>query len=780
MNLNDLNPMQRRAAETLVGPVLILAGAGSGKTRTLTYRVANLLEHGVKAWHILALTFTNKAAREMRERIERLAGADAGEAWIGTFHSICCRILRRDIEKLGYERSFTIYDDDDQQRVIKAVLKELDIDEKFLPPKAVSADISDAKNRLLSPDEWLQKRGGDYRSQKTHDVMTRYEQRLRAANALDFDDLLVKTLQLFVEHPPVLEYYQSRFQYVHVDEYQDTNYAQYQLVRLITRESRNLCVVGDDDQSIYGWRGADIRNILDFEKDFPDATVIKLEQNYRSTANILDAANQIIAHNEGRKEKELWTEDGEGEKITLYAAADERDEAAWICQRIRQLQRGGTPYGSIAILYRMHALSRVLEETLMRAGIPYHVYGGTRFYDRREVRDVLAYLRLIQNPADDISLSRIINVPKRAIGDSTVEQLTQYARQNDMSLYAAVAAPPDTLASRARKSVNDFSSLIVSLLLAKETLPLSEFVQKVIDDSGLIAQYQKEENEENQARIENIREFMGAVTEFEQKSEDKSLFAFLENVALVTELDNQDSAPSFVTMMTLHSAKGLEYDAVFMSGMEEGIFPSARAMQEDNRVEEERRLCYVGVTRARKLLHLSYARRRMLFNQMQFNAPSCFLQEIPKRLIREEQSSAAQSASYGYGAPAARGAGWGSYGGSGMRRQGGYQDNESRPQYGYGDTMPQRRAPAPKAPARPAQQPWNIPGVQRGFVPSPARSVQVQLFKVGDKVQHPKFGKGVIREVTGSGDAARLHIVFPVFGEKVLAQSIAPIVKIEE
>ena len=492
MNLNDLNPMQRRAAETLEGPVLILAGAGSGKTRTLTYRVANLLEHGVKAWHILALTFTNKAAREMRERIERLAGADAGEAWIGTFHSICCRILRRDIEKLGYERSFTIYDDDDQQRVIKAVLKELDIDEKFLPPKAVSADISDAKNRLLSPDEWLQKRGGDYRSQKTHDVMTRYEQRLRAANALDFDDLLVKTLQLFVEHPPVLEYYQSRFQYVHVDEYQDTNYAQYQLVRLITRESRNLCVVGDDDQSIYGWRGADIRNILDFEKDFPDATVIKLEQNYRSTANILDAANQIIAHNEGRKEKELWTEDGEGEKITLYAAADERDEAAWICQRIRQLQRGGTPYGSIAILYRMHALSRVLEETLMRAGIPYHVYGGTRFYDRREVRDVLAYLRLIQNPADDISLSRIINVPKRAIGDSTVEQLTQYARQNDMSLYAAVAAPPDTLASRARKSVNDFSSLIVSLLLAKETLPLSEFVQKVIDDSGLIAQYQKE------------------------------------------------------------------------------------------------------------------------------------------------------------------------------------------------------------------------------------------------------------------------------------------------
>lgn len=778
MNLNDLNPMQRRAAETLEGPVLILAGAGSGKTRTLTYRVANLLEHGVKAWHILALTFTNKAAREMRERIERLAGADVGEAWIGTFHSICCRILRRDIEKLGYERSFTIYDDDDQQRVIKAVLKELDIDEKFLPPKAISAEISDAKNRLLSPDEWLQKRGGDYRSQKIHDVMTRYEQRLRAANALDFDDLLVKTIQLFVEHPPVLEYYQNRFCYVHVDEYQDTNYAQYQLVRLITQNSRNLCVVGDDDQSIYGWRGADIRNILDFEKDFPDAAVIKLEQNYRSTANILDAANQIIAHNEGRKEKELWTDGGEGEKIALYAAADERDEAAWICQRIRRLQRAGTPYGSMAILYRMHALSRVMEETLMRAGIPYHVYGGTRFYDRKEVRDVLAYLRVIQNPADDVSLSRIINVPKRAIGDTTVEQLSQYARQNNMSLYAAVAAPPDSLNSRARKNVGEFSNLIVSLLIAKETLPLSEFVQKVIDDAGLISQYLKEENEENQGRIENIREFLGAVTEFEQKSEDKSLFAFLENVALVTELDNQDSAPSFVTMMTLHSAKGLEYDTVFMSGMEEGIFPSARAMQEDNRVEEERRLCYVGVTRARKLLHLSYARRRMLFNQMQFNAPSCFLQEIPKRLICEEQSVPASAA---YGGGAARGAGWGSYGGSGMRHAGAQIDYDARPQYGYGDTVPQRRTPAAKPAARTGkQQPWNIPGVQRGFVSSPARNVQVQLFKAGDKVQHPKFGKGVIREVTGSGDAARLHIVFPVFGEKVLAQSIAPIVKIEE
>lgn len=754
MNLNELNPMQRKAAEQLDGPVLILAGAGSGKTRTLTYRVANLLEHGVKAWHILALTFTNKAAREMQERIERLAGESATDAWIGTFHSICCRILRRDIEKIGYECSFTIYDEDDQQRVIKAILKQLDIDEKFLPPKSISAAIGDAKNRVLNPDEWLKNSPADYRSQKIHDVMTEYEQRLKAANALDFDDLLMKTLQLFLEHPPVLQYYQQRFQYVHVDEYQDTNYAQYQLVRLLTQESRNLCVVGDDDQSIYGWRGADIRNILDFEKDFPDAVVIKLEQNYRSTANILDAANQIIAHNEGRKEKELWTEDGEGEKIALYSAADEREEANWIASRIRALNRQGISYGNMAVLYRMHALSRVLEETMMRAGIPYRVYGGTRFYDRKEVRDILAYLRVIENPADDVSLARIINVPKRAIGDSTVDTLAQFARQNDMPLYSAVAAPPDTLPARAKKSVQGFAAMMAGLLIARETLPLGEFVQKVIDEAGLITQYEKDadNNEENQTRIENIREFMGAVTEFEQKSEDKSLFAFLENVALVTELDNQEDVPNYVTMMTLHSAKGLEYDAVFLSGMEEGIFPSARALQEENRLEEERRLCYVGVTRARKLLHLSFARRRLLFNQMQFNAPSCFIQEIPKRLIQEEWSSPAQSS----------GGGWGSYGGTGMK---------PRPQYGYGDTVPARK---------PAGNGLNIPGVQRGFVASPARNINVQLFKTGDHVLHRKFGKGVVREVSGTGENARIAIVFPVFGEKVFALSIAPIVKVEE
>ncbi len=757
MNLDQLNPMQRRAAEQLEGPVLILAGAGSGKTRTLTYRVANLLAHGVPAWHILALTFTNKAAREMKMRIEALAGASADDAWIGTFHSICCRILRRDIEKIGYDRNFTIYDEDDQLRLIRAVLQDMDADEKSLPPKSVLAAVGDAKNRVLTPDEWLRSSPGDYRSRRLRDAMTLYEERLRAANALDFDDLLNKTLQLFLDHPPVLEYYQQRFLYVHVDEYQDTNYAQYHLVRLLTRESRHLCVVGDDDQSIYGWRGADIRNILEFERDFPDAMTIKLEQNYRSTANILDAANQIIAHNAGRKEKKLWTQDGEGEKIRLYSAGDEREEAAWIAGRIRELGRQGVPCGRVAVLYRMHALSRVLEDTLMRSGIPYRIYGGTRFYDRREVRDILAYLRLIENPADEVSLSRIINVPRRAIGDSTVETLRQYALSNDLSLFSAVAAPPDTLGARARKSVLAFAALINELLIQKELMPLGEFVQLVIDRTGLAEQYREdlENNEENRTRLENIQEFLGAVTEFEQKNEDRSLFAFLENVALVTDLDSQEDRPDYVTMMTLHSAKGLEYDAVFMAGMEEGIFPSVRSMENEERLEEERRLCYVGVTRARRYLYMSFARRRMLFNQMQFNPPSVFIREIPERLLREERSGASAG-------------GWGGNAGVFPRLF---------PQGGYGTVRPSGRQPSLRSVG---SDPLNIPGVQKGFVPSRAAEIKVELFHEGDRVMHPKFGKGTVRQVMGEGRDARITILFPVFGEKVFALAIAPIIRLEE
>ena len=758
MDLNILNPMQRKAAETLEGPVLILAGAGSGKTRTLTYRIANLIDHGVKPWNILALTFTNKAAREMQERVEHLVGADARDMTLGTFHSVCVRILRRDIEKLGYQRSFTIYDEDDQNRVIKDALKTLGLDESKMPVREIRGKISDAKNKMLTPDEWFQESGRDYRSQQIHDVFSYYEERLKAANALDFDDLLLRTLQLFVDHPPVLDYYRQRYQYVHVDEYQDTNAAQYTFIRLLTQDSRNLCVVGDDDQSIYGWRGADIRNILDFEKDFPDAAVIKLEQNYRSTANILDAANQVIAHNKGRKEKVLWTDAGEGEKIRLYSAGDEREEAAWICDQIRKLQRSEQlPYSQIAVLYRMHAQSRVIEEMFMRAGIPYKVFGGTRFYDRKEVRDALAYLRLVVNPADDVSLVRIINTPKRSIGDSTVAALQEYARQEELPLFSVINDPPESLSSRPRKCIGEFALLLMKLTAMKDTLPLSEFVEKMLTETGLKAQFEIEGSDEAMTRLENLMEFAGAAKEFESKNDDKSLEAFLENVSLVTDLDRQEEAPQYVTLMTLHSAKGLEYDAVFLCGLEEGIFPSMRSAMEEKKMEEERRLCYVGITRARKRLYLSFARRRMLFNQITHNPPSVFLKEIPDRLLVDEWAEASR---------------------------GTFQSTESaRP-------LPPRRertrdlsfgTPGMAAQSRGAA--LNIPGVQKGFVPSAARSgasgAVGQLFRTGDHVLHRKFGEGVVQEVKGSGSDARIVIAFTAYGTKEFSLAIAPIVKIE-
>ena len=758
MDLTALNPMQRQAAETLNGPVLILAGAGSGKTRTITYRIANLIDHGVQPWHILALTFTNKAAREMKERIEKLVGADAGEMWIGTFHSICVRILRRDIEKLGYQRSFTIYDEDDQNRVIKDALKTLSLDENRMPVREIRGKISDAKNRMLTPDEWFQESPKDYQSQQLHDIYTYYEDRLRAANALDFDDLLLRTLQLFLDHPPVLEYYRDRFEYVHVDEYQDTNPAQYTFVKLLTEVKRNLCVVGDDDQSIYGWRGADIRNILDFEQDFPDTKVIKLEQNYRSTANILDAANQVIAHNVGRKEKVLWTDAGEGEKIHLYSAGDEREEAAWICEQIRKLQKKEVPLAQIAVLYRMHAQSRVIEEMFVRSGIPYKVFGGTRFYDRKEIRDALAYLRLIVNPSDDVSLVRIINTPKRSIGDSTVALLQEHARQEEIPLFSVLTDLPETLSSRPRKCIGEFAMLLMKLTAMKDTLPLSEFVEAMLSETGLKAQFEIEGNEEAQTRLENLMEFAGAAREFEAQSDDKTLEAFLENVALVTDLDRQEDAPQYVTLMTLHSAKGLEYDAVFLAGLEEGIFPSLRSSMDEKRMEEERRLCYVGITRARERLYLSFARRRMLFNQITYNPPSPFIKEIPERLILDEWAEATRKS---------------------------FAPEPPKPMMTSRRDHPRNLsfgAPGMNAGSRGA---LNIPGVQKGFVvPSVARSsaaaAQSTIFHAGDHVLHRKFGEGTVLEVRGSGADARITIAFTAYGTKEFFLSIAPIVKIDE
>lgn len=752
MNLNDLNPMQRQAAETISGPLLIIAGAGSGKTRTMTYRIAHLMQQGVPAYAILALTFTNKAAKEMLSRVDKLTGSSAGDAWIGTFHSICVRILRRDIEKIGYQRNFVIYDDDDQMRVLKDLYKRLDIDDKQLPLRELKSIISDAKNRLLTADEWFAQTRRDFRSQKIHDLFLAYDRVLKQANALDFDDLIAKALQLLVDHPPVLQHYQRRFSHVHVDEYQDTNFAQYSLVKLLTQESQNLCVVGDDDQSIYGWRGADIRNILDFQKDYPQAKVIKLEQNYRSTANILEAANQVIANNEGRMEKALWTDIGEGDKIKFCSAGDEHEESAWVCERIRSLHQRGVPYSQIAVLYRMHAQSRVPEEMLMRAGIPYRIYGGTRFYDRREIRDVVAYLRLLINPLDEVSLKRIINVPKRSIGDATIATLEQHAYEQQIPLYSALTDLPEALSSRPRKCVSDFVSMMNKMAAMRDQMKLTEFVQFVLDESGLLKQYEDTNDEDLITRRENVMEFVGAVQDFENLAEDATLESFLENVALVTDLDMQENAPQYVTLMTLHSAKGLEYDAVFIIGMEEGVFPSQRSLLDKERMEEERRLCYVGMTRARKYLSLSLAKRRTLFNQISFNPPSPFIAEIPANLLADDFGKA-------------------------MRKHFGVTEAPQLAQRKPTQRQPKISFGIPGM----GQDLTQIPGVRKGFLTTAARLKKKPptVFNAGDKVLHKKFGEGLVLEVTGTGTDTRINILFTAYGEKQFAVHVAPIVKME-
>lgn len=759
INLSTLNSQQRIAVENTEGPLLVLAGAGSGKTRVLTYRVAHLMEKGVPAWKILAITFTNKAAKEMAERVQALTGEAGSEAWISTFHACCARILRRDIEKLGYKRQFAIYDEDDRMSVIKAVLKELNLGDKEYPPKAVKAAISDAKNRMLSPDEWLRDAGDDFRNRKYYEAYRLYERTLRGNNALDFDDLLVKTLELLAEQPPVLEYYQNRFDYILVDEYQDTNRAQYELVRLLTGKKRNLCVVGDDDQSIYGWRGADIRNILDFEKDFPDAKVVKLEQNYRSTGNILDAANQVIAHNQGRKEKALWTQAGEGEKIALYHALDERDEAAFIAAMTRKLIAHGARAGDVAVLYRTNAQSRVLEEAFVRGGIPYHVYGGQKFYERREVKDLIAYMRALVNPDDDVSLRRIINEPKRGIGETTVEALQSYASSAEMSLMSAVLDVENApLAARPKKLIGEFAELMIDLTEALYEKTASEFLEFMIDKTGYVRALEAVKSDENAARIENIRELQGAVTEFERLNPEGGLADFLENVALVADTDSLNEGGGSVTLMTLHSAKGLEFDNVFLPGMEENIFPLARASYDDELMEEERRLAYVGITRAKKRLFLSHARSRALYNSRSANELSRFVSEIPARLLTDgtQRGDARRvpppSASHGFD----RSGGSGYYSGRGTGAK-------------------------PAAPSKPG---LGIPGVQKGFgsfVGSQARSAKpIALFRVGDRVIHRSFGRGRVVEVMGAGEEQRVRVAFDGSVEKVFSASIAPIVKVSE
>ncbi len=767
---SGLNPAQKAAVEHMDGPLLIMAGAGSGKTKVLTCKIANLLAHDVPPYSILAITFTNKAATEMRERVDRMIGKQAKDVWLSTFHSFCARFLRREIEATEiYKKNFVIYDSSDSQTVIKSCLKELNLDEKQYTPNSVQSAISNAKNILMGPRAF-ERDADTFFQQKVAEVYKLYAQKLRTNNALDFDDLLMISVILLEEHEDIRTKYQSRFRYVLVDEYQDTNGAQYQLTKLLAAKYHNLCVVGDADQSIYGWRGADIRNIMDFEKDYPEAKTIKLEQNYRSTKNILAAANAVIENNQNRKPKELWTENTVGEKITSYLANDERDEANFIATTImKQKTIFNASYGDMAILYRTNAQSRVLEEGFMRAGIPYTMVGGLKFYDRKEIKDIIAYLRIIFNPMDTVSLLRIINVPKRGLGDTTMGKLTAYAAENDLSLFDVISNP-DTLAeipgitARVKKPLELFSTFIFNFISYQENMSLSELIDHVLKESGYIDELEREKKPENETRVENLKEFIGVAKDFEKGDEVPNLENFLSQISLVSDIDNADMEEDRVTLMTLHSAKGLEFPIVFMAGMEEGLFPHARTLMNPEEIEEERRTCYVGITRAQRKLYMTYARSRTIYGRSAVYPPSRFLGEIPDEYM--ERLIVRQNA-YGFA-------------NSTVVEQRGYgaQFRPSMQQMGNGTVRFGQGHPKSALDA--------LQGLQKHIPGSPAAQNNAGIVRpdtsvkwsVGDKAQHGKWGIGTVVSVKGSGEEVELKIAFPDQGIKGLMQKYAPITKV--
>ena len=645
-----LNPQQAEAVINTEGPMLIMAGAGSGKTKVLTCRVANLLQKGVRPYRILAITFTNKAAAEMRERVNNMSGPAAKDVWLFTFHAFCARFLRMEIDKLpGYGGNFAIYDTADSQNLIKQILKEMNLDDKRFQPSGILSRISNAKNALQDAAAFA-RQAGDFYEQKVADIYSRYEQKLQLNNALDFDDLLMLSIKLLQENKEVREKYQDRFDYLLVDEYQDTNHAQYLLTKFLAAKHRNICVVGDADQSIYGWRGADIQNILDFEKDYPDAKVIKLEQNYRSTQIILDAANAVIENNTGRKPKNLWTENKSGADIIYFQAVDERDEARFVIEQLQNLQRTeNKKLGDMAILYRTNTQSRIFEEMLIKSGISYNMVGGLKFYERKEIKDIIAYLRVIFNPADSLSLLRIINVPKRGIGDASLAKIQAYAAANNVSLFEGVsnAAAIEGLSSRFVSKLDDLAGIIFELMnLANEAL-VEDLIDRVLRDTGYLEELDKERTPQAHSPMVNLPELISVAQEFAASEEENNLENFLAHVALVSDIDDTELGEDAITLMTLHSSKGLEFPVVFLVGMEEGLFPHARTLMDETEIEEERRLCYVGITRAKEKLFLSSTKMRTIYGNTVTYPPSRFLQEIPARLVktikRQERFSALEN-----------------------------------------------------------------------------------------------------------------------------------------
>ena len=743
--LNGLNPEQQSAVKATDGPLLLMAGAGSGKTRVLTHRIAYLIvEKRVNPYNILAITFTNKAAREMRERIRKMMGGAAEEIWISTFHSMCVRILRRDIDRMGFNRNFTILDTGDQQSVIKGILKDKNLDPKKYDPRALLGAISSAKNELIDPEEYAKTAGG-YFEQTVSDVYTEYQKRLRKNQALDFDDLIMKTIQLFQRVPEVLEFYQRKFQYVHVDEYQDTNRAQYMLVKFLANRFKNLCVVGDSDQSIYRWRGADIANILSFEKDYPNATVILLEQNYRSTKRILLAANKVIENNATRKAKNLWTENPEGNKLVYYRADSEQGEAQFVAGKIKELTgEGKYKLSDVAILYRTNAQSRVMEEVLLKSNIEYSIVGGTKFYDRKEIRDMLAYLRLISNPDDDISLQRIINVPKRGIGASSVDKMADFAAMHDISIFQALDSVELLgLSPKITKGAREFRDLIKNYTQMQEFLSVTELVEGILDKSGYREMLKAEKSIEAQSRLENLDELLSVTKNFEEVSEDKSLVAFLTDLALVADIDSLDEdgeKTDSITLMTLHSAKGLEFPVVFLIGLEEGVFPHSRSLMEEAEMEEERRLAYVGITRAEQTLFLTNAQMRTLYGRTSMNPASRFIREIPEDLLEGVEKEERKNTTFG-----SRGTAFG-------------RSTTGSTSSSFGTPVPRKPVMRPVA--------ATTGGDTIGW-------------RVGDKAEHGKWGIGTVVSVKGEGEGTELDIAFPSpTGIKRLLAKFAPIKKV--
>ena len=735
-----LNPQQAEAVINTEGPMLIMAGAGSGKTKVLTCRVANLLQKGVRPYRILAITFTNKAAAEMRERVNNMSGPAAKDVWLFTFHAFCARFLRMEIDKLpGYGGNFAIYDTADSQNLIKQILKEMNLDDKRFQPSGILSRISNAKNALQDAAAFASQ-AGDFYEQKVADIYSRYEQKLQLNNALDFDDLLMLSIKLLQENKEVREKYQDRFDYLLVDEYQDTNHAQYLLTKFLAAKHRNICVVGDADQSIYGWRGADIQNILDFEKDYPDAKVIKLEQNYRSTQIILDAANAVIENNTGRKPKNLWTENKSGADIIYFQAVDERDEARFVIEQLQNLQRTeNKKLGDMAILYRTNTQSRIFEEMLIKSGISYNMVGGLKFYERKEIKDIIAYLRVIFNPADSLSLLRIINVPKRGIGDASLAKIQAYAAANNVSLFEAVsnAAAIDGLSSRFVSKLDDLAGIIFELMNLANEAPVEDLIDRVLRDTGYLEELENERTPQAQSRIDNLHELISVAQEFAASEEENNLENFLAHVALVSDIDDTELGEDAITLMTLHSSKGLEFPVVFLVGMEEGLFPHARTLMDETEIEEERRLCYVGITRAKEKLFLSSTKMRTIYGNTVTYLPSRFLQEIPARLVKT------------------------------IKRQERFSALENFKQ------VSEKYSARPQKPASTFNPHSFMP--QK---PAAAAGGTGTRFNTGDRVSHSKWGEGMVVSVKDSPDGQEVKVAFAGAGVRSLLTKYAVLKKL--